>query len=132
MCDITVGVFEHIDITPKIDLDIRIKYTEHILRGPALKKFRQVLLKCKDPAKGLSGYQWSLALEKVLPCSSSVLGTRRMDVTGWDNPSLERNAKPTFRKSCGPSWEIACGLNTGQSLRIISIIPTLALCMPLG
>ena len=26
MCDLMVGVFEHIDITPRMDFDLRIKY----------------------------------------------------------------------------------------------------------
>ena len=37
--DITVGVYGHLEITSKIDLDISIKYTERILRGLALKYF---------------------------------------------------------------------------------------------
>ena len=39
MHDITVGLLEHIDITPKLDLDISIKYMERILRRPAMNKF---------------------------------------------------------------------------------------------
>ena len=36
---LTVGVFEHIYITSVTDVDIRIKYIEHILRGPSLNKY---------------------------------------------------------------------------------------------
>ena len=36
---LTVGVFEHIDITSILDIDIKIKYTEGILRGPEPKEF---------------------------------------------------------------------------------------------
>ena len=36
ICDIMVDFFEHIDITSKLDIDIRVKYTEGILIGPAL------------------------------------------------------------------------------------------------
>ena len=39
MRDLTVGAFEHLEITSKLDLYIRIKYMERILRGPAIKKF---------------------------------------------------------------------------------------------
>ena len=39
MQNLTVGVFEHLEITYIFDIDLRIKYTERILRGPALKKF---------------------------------------------------------------------------------------------
>ena len=37
MRDQTVGVFGHLDITSKLDLDIGITYTERILRGSSLK-----------------------------------------------------------------------------------------------
>ena len=38
MHDLTVGVFKHLEIKSKLALDLRIKYTEGILRRPALKK----------------------------------------------------------------------------------------------
>ena len=64
MRDLTVGVFEHLDITSKIDLDIIIKYTEHILRGSALEKNRQVLLVCKESSRGFSGNIWTIGADK--------------------------------------------------------------------
>ena len=67
-----------------------------------------------------------LVCKKLLRCRSSGLGTRWMDAKAWDTPSAERENTPTFRRSCGPSWAIACGGNTGQSSSIISIIPTMA------
>ena len=57
MRDLMVGVFEHLYIIFVIDVDLRIKYTERILRGPAIKKFLHVLLECKESANGLAGYQ---------------------------------------------------------------------------
>ena len=45
--DITVGVFEYMEITFKMDADKRIKYTERILRGSLLKYYIQVLAECK-------------------------------------------------------------------------------------
>ena len=60
MLYLSVGVFEYIEITPVMDIDLRIKYTESILQGPAIKNFRQVLVECKDSEKGLYGYQWSI------------------------------------------------------------------------
>ena len=45
-----------------MDLYVSIKYMERILRGPGLNKYLQVLADCKDSAKGLAGYQWSLGL----------------------------------------------------------------------
>ena len=43
MRDLIVGFFEHLDITSKMDLDIKPKYMEHILRGTYPKKFLQKL-----------------------------------------------------------------------------------------
>ena len=46
------------EITYKIDLDLRIKYTEQILRNSAPKKFLHVLLGCKKGIEswlGISG-----------------------------------------------------------------------------
>ena len=48
MRDIIIVVFERIEIASNMDLDIRIKYTERIMRGPVLNKFRQSLLECKE------------------------------------------------------------------------------------
>ena len=43
-----------------MNVDIRIKYTERILRVSELKKYRQVLVNCKESENVLAGYQWSL------------------------------------------------------------------------
>ena len=37
-----------------------------ILRGTLLKKYKQVLVKCKELAKGLSGDQWNLVAKEDL------------------------------------------------------------------
>ena len=58
MHNIKVGVSEHLYIMYIIDFYLRIKYTERILRGPAIKKFLHVLLECKESANGLAGYQF--------------------------------------------------------------------------
>ena len=60
MRDITVGVFEHIEITYNMDVDKIIEYMECILRGTALNKYIQDLTDLKDSAKGVSGYQWNM------------------------------------------------------------------------
>ena len=64
MRDLTVEVFEHLEITSEMDVDKRIKYIKYIPRGPSLNKYRQVLTECKEPTKGLAGDQWTLGLEK--------------------------------------------------------------------
>ena len=48
MRNLMVGLFGHLDINSKLDLDIGIKYTKRILRVPALNKIRWFLLECKE------------------------------------------------------------------------------------
>ena len=64
MHDLMAGVFEHIYFTSILDIGLRIKYTERILRVSALNKFLQVLLECKESSKRLYGDQWSLGSAK--------------------------------------------------------------------
>ena len=66
MNNIPVGVFGHPEITYVMYIYLRIKYTERILRGTELKKFRHVLVECKESDKGLSGNQWSVGSEKSI------------------------------------------------------------------
>ena len=55
ICDIMVDFFEHIDITSKLDIDKRIKYTSLILTGPMLNKYCESFLACKDTMKEFYG-----------------------------------------------------------------------------
>ena len=52
MQNLRVGVFEHIEITSAMDIYLRIKYMERILRARVLNKCIQVLLECKYLEKG--------------------------------------------------------------------------------
>ena len=60
MRNLTIRVFEHIEITYVMDVDLSIKHTERILRGTSLKKYQHILAGCKALAKGIYGGQWSL------------------------------------------------------------------------
>ena len=60
MCDITVGLFGHIENISILDLYLRIKYTERILRNSDPNKYRQVLFLCNNTYRGLYGNQWTL------------------------------------------------------------------------
>ena len=64
MFNLMVVVFKHLEIISNMDVDKSIKYTEHIMRVSVLNKNRQILVECKESAKGLSGYQWTLRSEK--------------------------------------------------------------------
>ena len=40
ICDLTVGIFEHLNILAKTDVDKGLKYTYNVLEVPSLKKYR--------------------------------------------------------------------------------------------
>ena len=60
MHDLTIGVFENLDITSPMDVDKRLAYKQLILRGATLKKYQKVLVKWKQLAKELAGDYWTL------------------------------------------------------------------------
>ena len=60
MCNLTVGVFDNLEIILPTDVDTRLAYTQRIFRGAALKKNREVLVTCKKSAKELAGDEWTL------------------------------------------------------------------------
>ena len=60
MRDLTAGVFGNLEIKCDIYVDKRVKYTQKILRGTALKKYKQVLAGYKESEMGLSGDQWNM------------------------------------------------------------------------
>ena len=64
MRDITVGLFEHLEIPPKLDLYLSNKYTNRILRLPALENIWHILLDYKESSRGFDGYQWTLVSAK--------------------------------------------------------------------
>ena len=60
MRDLTSKMFEHLEITSPLDVDQSINYKQRLLRESALNKYKVVLTKCKELAKDISGYQWTL------------------------------------------------------------------------
>ena len=62
MRDLTFRVFEHLEITPKMDVDKRIKCTERILRLLSLKEYIHIMEDLKEYAKGVAGDQWNLGV----------------------------------------------------------------------
>ena len=57
-------VSKNLEITLKLNLNLNIKYMEIILIGTALKQILQVILWCKESARGLDGDKWNLVSEK--------------------------------------------------------------------
>ena len=66
MSDLTSRVFEHLDTTSPMEVDKIVAYTQHILRGDALKKYKVVLVERDKPAKDLAGDSWNLSYLKEL------------------------------------------------------------------
>ena len=59
MRDLTIRVFDHIEIISPTDVDKRLAYTQRILKGLALKKYREVLVTCNQSAKAPGGDEWT-------------------------------------------------------------------------
>ena len=51
MYDLTVGIFEHLNITDKTNMDQRVKYADRILIETVLNKYHVILSGCKETAK---------------------------------------------------------------------------------
>ena len=80
MWDITVGVFENMDITSKLDIDKRVKHTEGILIVPALKKHFASLVHCKDMAEEFSSNHWTFGSARYSSMEDFGFGIIRI---GW-------------------------------------------------
>ena len=83
MRDLTVGVFDHLDIISPMDLDQKVAYTQRILRGYALKNYREVLVACRQSAKELAVDEWILG--KLTGLFAEYFWTwAKTDTTGYD------------------------------------------------
>ena len=60
MGNLTVGVFENLEITSPMDVTKRLAYMQRILRGAALKKYREVLVACRQLEKEIVGDEWNI------------------------------------------------------------------------
>ena len=88
MHDLTHGVFEHLEITPPLDVDRRVNYTQNLLRGPVLKNYKTVMAECKDPSKGISGDQWTLSATKYVTMEQLWTWTKIYGVEGSEDMYL--------------------------------------------
>ena len=55
MRNLTIGVFEHLEITYVRDVDKSINYTQSLLRGAYIKMYKAFLKECKESEKELAG-----------------------------------------------------------------------------
>ena len=64
MHNLTVGVFGHLEIKSDMDVEKRIKYMKHILRGTSFKKQKQIMEEHKESEKGIAIDKWTLVSTK--------------------------------------------------------------------
>ena len=83
MNNLATRVFGHPEITSKIDLDIRIKYTDKILSNSAIHQFKMVLLACKETAWGFSGDYLTIRVANNITMEQ-LWGWSKVDVMGHD------------------------------------------------
>ena len=70
-----------------MEVDQRISYTQHILRGAALQKNKAILMECKQLVKYLAGDKWTLGDFRALYAE---------DFWTWDKSDrLVYNGMPT-------------------------------------
>ena len=83
MHNLTVGVFEHLDITSPMDVDNSLAYTQRILRGFALKKYQEVLVTCRLLAEEFAGDEWTLVKLNGLS-AEDFCNWAKTDTMGYD------------------------------------------------
>ena len=87
MCDLTSGVFEHLDITSTMDVDQMVAYTQRIIIGAALKTYKAVLIECNHSVKDLAGDTWDLSALRNYSQKTSVLGIRKAELSMMGMPT---------------------------------------------
>ena len=86
MRDLTIGVFEHLDIPSHMDMDQRVAYTQRIIVVSALKNYKSVLVECKPLENYIVGYTWDLVLLKEISTEYFWTWTKK-DGIGYDEYS---------------------------------------------
>ena len=81
--NLTIGLFEHLEITSPIKVYKRVAYMQRILRGSAFKKYEEVLVACRKLEKELVVDEWNLG--ELSGISAEAFWTWTMaDTTGYD------------------------------------------------
>ena len=55
ICNLTSRVFDQLETTSPTKVEQRVVYTQTILRGSELNKYKAVLLECKQPVEDITG-----------------------------------------------------------------------------
>ena len=82
MYNLTVNLFEHLDITYPMDVNKRIAYIQRILRETAIKKYQEVMVTCTQLLKELAGDECTL--RDMTALTAEYFWTwAKMDTTGY-------------------------------------------------
>ena len=83
MHELTSGVFENIYINSPMDVEKIVAYTQRILICYAIKKYKAVLVECKQLAKDLAVGFWDL-VEMNEISTNNLWNWANKDITGYD------------------------------------------------
>ena len=76
-------MFENLEIPSTMNVEKVLAYTQRILRGDALKKYRQVLITCRKLANEIVGDEWTL--RNLTRLSAEDFWTwKKTDIKGYD------------------------------------------------
>ena len=132
MRNISVGVFEHLYITSKLDVYQNIKYNERTLIGPELNKYIAPLLAWKETAKDFPNISGLVGVQRISALGTFGFGPRH---TGWALTGIQwlgKNAASISRRSFGLNWGRACRKNRGATSKTIWNISTTISLRPSG
>ena len=74
-----------------------------------MNKYIKVWAECKESTEGLAGDKWTMGSKNIVTMDLSGIGPRWTLSTERDICSWDQSVVNTFRRSCGLSWERACG-----------------------
>ena len=87
-----------------MDVEKRLAYTQCILRGAALKIYREVLVACRQSAKDLAGDEWNLG-ELAGLSVEAFWDWAKTDTTGYGRHTYLASSIGNY----GWIWRNACG-----------------------
>ena len=98
MRNLTVRVFEHLEIVSPIYKDIMLVCAQLVIRGSALKKYQEVLVTCKQSSKELAGADWTWGDIKGL-YTEAFWDWEKTGITGYDvHPYLPNDKFVDFER----------------------------------
>ena len=100
-----------------MDVDQRVAYTQRIMIGAALKKYKEVLMDCKPLEKDLTGEKWNLRNLKALSTEDSWNWSKSDGLDYSSDAYLIWTSMLTSRRRFFLSWESACRGSTEDSFR---------------